>query len=233
MMKRMKAYAVEFEVKKFGKTKIIIGYYGFWVILTYINAVAGLTGIYFALTGNIRYALICLMTAGLCDGFDGRIANLKERTDREKNYGIQIDALADIISFGLLPVVIGYAVITNNNMFIPVFLYLIISVIFVLTALIRLAYFNVIETEHLNNNEKQKYFSGLPVTSVSIMIPFIYSIFSIFNISLSLVYTIMLLVISIAFIINIKIPKPHGRSLIFLCLAVLPAAIYIIFIGGN
>ena len=216
------------------KTKILIGYYGFWVILTYINAIAGLIGIYFALTGNIRYALICLMAAGLCDGFDGRVANLKERTDREKSYGIQIDAFADIISFGLLPAVIGYTIITSTNILIPVFLYLIISVIFVLTALIRLAYFNVIEIEHLNNKEKQKYFSGLPVTSVSIIIPFIYSIFSVLNITLSLVYTIMLIIISIAFIVNIKIPKPRGRSLILLCLIVLPAAIYIfIFNGGN
>ncbi|MCL2765712.1 MAG: phosphatidylserine synthase [Treponema sp.] len=221
------------EVKDLEKTKILIGYYGFWVVLTYINAAAGLTGIYFALTGNIRYALISLMAAGLCDGFDGRIANLKERSDREKSYGIQIDALADIISFGLLPAVIGYAIITNSNMQTPVFLYLIISVMFVLTALIRLAYFNVIEIEHLNNNKKQEYFSGLPVTSVSIIIPFIFSICSVFNIPFSFVYTIMLIVISIAFIINIKIPKPRGRSLILLCLIVLPAAMYIIFIGGN
>jgi len=214
------------------KTKKLIGYYGFWVVLTYFNAIAGLIGIYFALTGHIRYALICLMAAGLCDGFDGRIANLKERTDREKSYGIQIDAFADIISFGLLPVVLGYTILANNNMIIPVFLYLIISVIFVLAALIRLAYFNVIEIEHLNNKIKQKYFSGLPVTSVSLIIPFIFSICSVFNISLSEVYVIMLSVISIMFIINIKIPKPHGRTLVFLCLAVLPAAIYII-IGGN
>ena len=214
------------------KTKILIGYYRFWVILTYVNAIAGLIGIYFALTGNIRYALICLMAAGLCDGLDGRVANLKERTNREKSYGIQIDAFADIISFGFLPVVIGYMVITNNEMYIPVFLYLIISVIFILTALIRLAYFNVIEIEHLNNNERQKYFSGLPVTSVSIIIPFIFSICSIFNIPLSEVYTIMLFIISIAFVVSIKIPKPRGRVLILLCLIVLPAAIYIIFVGG-
>jgi len=224
---------IKTEVEVLEKTKILIGYYGFWVILTYINAIVGLIGMYFSLQGNIRYALICLMAAGLCDGFDGRIASLKERTNREKSYGIQIDAFADIISFGLLPAVIGYAIITNNDMNIPVFLYLIFSVIFVLTALIRLSYFNVIEIEHLNNNEKQKYFSGLPVTSVSIIIPFIFSICSIVNIPLSEVYTIMLIIISIAFVVNIKIPKPRGRALILLCLIVLPAAIYIVFIGGS
>lgn len=89
--------------------KLIIGYYGFWVVLTYLSVASAVVGMHFALGGNIRYALFCLMISGVCDTLDGRVANLKERTDRQKNYGVQIDALADIISFGVLPVVIGYA----------------------------------------------------------------------------------------------------------------------------
>lgn len=64
---------------------------------------------YFALGGNIGYAVICLMISGLCDMFDGPVARLKNRTTSEESYGVQIDALADIISFGIFPVVIGYA----------------------------------------------------------------------------------------------------------------------------
>ncbi|MCL2441620.1 MAG: phosphatidylserine synthase [Treponema sp.] len=214
------------------KNRFLIGYYGYWVILTYLNAVAGLAGIYFSLGGNVRYALMCLMAAGLCDGFDGRVASLKKRTDREKSYGIQIDAFADIISFGLLPVFIGYTFVKDNSTPSLLIFYLIISAVFVLTALIRLAYFNVIETEFLLKSEKRIFFTGLPVTSVSMIIPVIYSLYSFLNLSLSAAYLIMLMFISISFIANVRVPKPRGRSLIFLCLAVLPAAIYIIFIGS-
>jgi CDP-diacylglycerol--serine O-phosphatidyltransferase len=215
------------------KNNLFIGYYGFWVKLTYINAVVGLIGLYFSLEGNVRYALICLMAAGLCDGFDGRIANLKKRTDREKNYGIQIDALADIISFGILPVFIGYTLIKDNSIQILTYTYLAISVIFVLAALIRLAYFNVIETELTNRNEKRQFFEGLPVTSVALIIPFVYSVCDIFNVAFSSVYGILLLVLSIAFVLRVKIPKPRGRSLVFLCLTGLPVIIYLIFYGGS
>jgi len=224
---------IEKETNNLEKPGILIGYYGFWVILTYVNAVAGLIGMYFALNGNIRLALILLMFAGLCDGLDGRVASLKERTDRQKNYGIQIDAFADIISFGLLPVVIGYIIITGYDVQLLTSFYLAISVVFILASLIRLAYFNVIETEHLNKNEKRTFFVGLPVTTVSLLIPIVYSLCCVFNLPLPLIYAIMLAGVSVVYVVRIKIPKPRGRLLVLLCLAALPAAIYIIFLGGN
>jgi len=183
-----------YEADKLEKNNFLIGYYGFWVILTYLNAIAGLFGIFFAMGGHIRYALMCLMISGLCDGLDGRVANLKERTDRQKGYGIQVDSFADIISFGILPVFLGGSIIQKYftaEIFIT--FYLIISVIYILAAIIRLAYFNVIETEHLNKKERRNFFEGLPVTSVAIIIPVFYSICCIFNFSLSYVYMVMLL----------------------------------------
>ena len=214
------------------KPGLLVGCYGFWVILTYVNAVAGLTGMYFALNGNIRFAFICLMFAGLCDGLDGRVASLKVRTDREKSYGIQIDAFSDIISFGIFPPVLGYALIKHESE-IFVISYLVLSVLFILAALIRLAYFNVIETEHLNRRERRTYFEGLPVTSVSIFLPMVYSLCCVLNLPLSYLYTLALIIIAVLFVARIKLPKPRGRFLVFLCLAALPAALYIIIFGGN
>jgi len=214
------------------KPKFLIGFYGFWVVITYFNAIAGLIGMYFALTGHIKYALICLMFAGLCDGIDGKVASLKERNDREKSFGIQIDAFSDIISFGIFPPVLGYALIKYEDP-VFVFVYLVISVLFILAALIRLAYFNVIETEHLNRKERRTFFEGLPVTSVSIFLPIIYSLCCVLNLPLSYLYTIALVIIAILFVVRIKLPKPRGMALVFLILAALPAAVYIILFGGN
>ena len=46
--------------------------------------------------------------------FDGTVASTKTRTDSEKRFGIQIDSLSDLISFGVLPGVIVYMVSEKN-----------------------------------------------------------------------------------------------------------------------
>jgi len=212
--------------------KSIIGYYGWGVRLTCISTASALLGIYFASNGSLRYALICLMVSGLCDGFDGKVANLKERCDRERSYGIQIDALADMVNFGALPAVIGFTLIKNYESQFFTVLSISIFIMYVLAALIRLAYFNVTESELVSRNERRKYYEGLPVTSAALTIPFVYSVCCFFRLPLPAVYTALLAVLSAAFVFKIKIPKPRGRALIVISLLGLPAVIYIIFFGG-
>ena len=194
------------------QVKPIIGYYGYWVKLTYLSVISAVLGIHFALAGNIRYAIICLMISGLCDMLDGRVARLIKRTDMEKYYGIQIDSLADIISFGISPVVIGYAVgtynLARNYGSFGILINTVIISMYLLAALIRLAYFNVTEMDLQSKNKKRNYYEGLPVTSVALIIPIIYSICVYFHISLSAVYNILLIILSVAFVLKIKIPKP-------------------------
>ncbi|MCL2690160.1 MAG: CDP-alcohol phosphatidyltransferase family protein [Chitinispirillia bacterium] len=210
----------------------IIGYYGWGVKLTCISTASALLGIYFAANGSLRYALICLMVSGLCDGFDGKVANLKERNDRERNFGIQIDALADIVNFGALPAVIGYMLISDYQSQLFTTLSISVFIMYVLAALIRLAYFNVTEAELVSKNKKRKYYEGLPVTSAALIIPFVYSVCCFFRLPLPAIYTVVLALLSAAFVLKIKIPKPRGRALIVISLLGLPAIIYIIFFGG-
>jgi CDP-diacylglycerol--serine O-phosphatidyltransferase len=211
--------------------KLLIGYYGYWVKLTYLSIILAVVGMYFALGGNIGYAIICLMICGLCDMFDGPVARLSKRTAREENYGIQIDALADIISFGAFPVVIGYAAgphyLSHNYVSFEMIASMGISAIYLLTALIRLAYFNVIEIELQNKDVKRTYYEGLPVTFVAIIIPLVYSVCLFFDISLSSIYNTMLFLISVTFVIKIKIPKLRGKQLFIFLLIGLPVIIYL------
>ena len=154
----------------------------------------------------------------------------------EKSYGIQIDSLADILSFGILPVVIGYAAgpysLALDYGSLGMLINPIIISMYLLAALIRLAYFNVIEMDLLSKNEKSAYYQGLPVTSVALIIPIIYSICVYFHISLSPVYNFLLLILSVAFVLKIKIPKPTGRSQFFVCLIGLPVMMYIFLSSG-
>ena len=211
-------------------TNLIVGYHGYWVRLTYFGLIVAICGICFALGGNLKYALICLMISGICDAFDGRIANLKERTDREKSYGIQIDALADIVNFGVLPAMIGYAILQNGSLGV---IHVAIFSIYVLAALIRLAHFNVIEIELLGKKEKRTYYEGLPVTTVALIIPVIFFLCDILALPLSIVYPASLAVFALAFVLKVKIPKLNPPAIFLFCLLGLPAVVYILVKGVS
>ena len=154
----------------------MIGFYNYTVILTYLGLLSSVTGIFLACgVGNLpaspKYAIVCLMISGLCDMFDGKVARTcKKRTEQEKQFGIQIDSLCDLVCFGILPSVIGYSVGMKNWLDIPVLIF------FPLCAVIRLAYFNVTEElRQKKTSEVRKVYEGLPVTSVALILPLLFS----------------------------------------------------------
>ena len=55
--------------------------------------------------GEFDLAAIALGFAVVCDGLDGRIARL---TNSCSEFGVQMDSLADVITFGLAPAVLAY-----------------------------------------------------------------------------------------------------------------------------
>lgn len=181
----------------------MIGFYNYTVLLTYISIGSSVLGMTYALTGNIKIAILCLMFSGFCDMFDGKIARYKDtRTDQEKNFGIQIDSLSDIICFGMYPAIINCEISNNSNFSI------IVSIIFVIAAVIRLGYFNVVEQERqLITTECRKYFQGLPVTMSAFFLPIIY-LLNYFNWYFhSIIFNIFMLIIAIFYLLNIKVVK--------------------------
>ena len=224
--------------EKLTRKKPIIGYYGTWVTLTYLSIVSAVLGMFLALMGYIGFAVICLMICGLCDMFDGTVARMRDRTKDQESYGIQIDALADIVSFGVFPVVLGYSAgiyqIFPNIPSLGIIISMGVSAIYILAALIRLAYFNVIEIKLHNNGGRRMHYEGMPVTFVAILIPLVYAISLVYDIALAGVYNVTLFIIAVAFVVKVKIPKVRGRYLIIFLLIGLPIAIYLIWnIGAR
>ena len=87
----------------------LIGVYNYTVILTYMSLISGLVGM--KLGSDLKFGadIICLAISGICDLFDGTVARTKKnRTDDEKNFGIQLDSLCDVICFGVFPAVFLY-----------------------------------------------------------------------------------------------------------------------------
>ncbi|MBO5571873.1 MAG: CDP-alcohol phosphatidyltransferase family protein [Ruminococcus sp.] len=194
----------------------MIGYYNYTVILTYISLVSSVIGMFLAVGfgGNApqpAYAIICLMVSGLCDMFDGKIARTKkDRTESEKKFGIQIDSLCDAVCFGVLPAVIGYSIGMSDWCDIP------ILILFPLCAVIRLAYFNVAEEDRQKKTtENRKVYEGLPVTSVALIFPLIYSFHKDIGADwFPNVYGGAMIIIAIAFITRFKVKKPGMKTML-------------------
>ena len=82
----------------------LIGFYDYTVVLTYASMVSAVLGMVFAHKGAFGGAMLCLFLSGFCDAFDGTVARTKKnRTEDEKAFGIQLDSLVDVVSFGVAP----------------------------------------------------------------------------------------------------------------------------------
>ena len=67
--------------------------------------------------GHPYIGVMLLLLCGLFDTFDGRVARSKKnRTEKEKAFGVQIDSLSDLVAFGVLPVCIGVALYTEISL---------------------------------------------------------------------------------------------------------------------
>jgi CDP-diacylglycerol--serine O-phosphatidyltransferase len=103
---------------------------------------------------------IFLFFAAFFDAFDGRIARL---TRTQSDFGVQMDSLADVISFG-----VGPAVLVYNWALHPLGLPgLVVSFGFCACGAIRLARFNVLAARGTGSS---KYFIGLPIPAASSML---------------------------------------------------------------
>ena len=190
----------------------MIGVYDYTVLLTYLGFASGVFGIIEAFNGRIFPAIICLMFSGLCDMFDGKVARTKKkRTVEERHFGIQLDSLSDLVCFGILPAVIGYSLGLNQCYTLP------IVILFPVAALIRLAWFNVLEITR-NSNTPVKEYTGLPVTSAALVFPFIYIFRKFIMNKFYLLYGAFLLIVGILFISKIKIKKPNMKTMILFIL---------------
>ena len=187
-----------------------IGVYDYTVILTYMSLISAICGMVFASQDSFTAAILCLLLSGICDAFDGTVARTKKnRTEDEKNFGIQLDSLCDVVSFGVFPAFVCYCMGVDGV------LGLVCVCLYSLCALIRLAFFNVLETKRQQVEDGcNKYYRGLPVTSISIIFPLIYLVRGIFPAEAFVVLLHgMLLVVAFLFVLDFRVKKVDIRKL--------------------
>jgi CDP-diacylglycerol--serine O-phosphatidyltransferase len=124
-------------------------------LLTLTNAFFGCIALLFIHDLNLEYLSYCIGVSLLCDLFDGYFARKLSVVNK---MGKELDSLADIISFGIIPgaLIAKIGFLFSN----PIFL---IGFLITLGSVYRLARFNV-EKSQLN------YFIGLPTPANTLMI---------------------------------------------------------------
>ncbi|MDR2729446.1 MAG: CDP-diacylglycerol--serine O-phosphatidyltransferase [Treponema sp.] len=129
------------------------------------NMSFGILSIISSINGDFIRAAWFLVAALGCDIIDGRIARMTNTTSM---FGMQLDSLSDLVSFGTAPAIMMYMLVLKNmgNPGIA------IAVLFVLCSALRLARFNVLA----QSGEIHKHFVGLPTpASAGVIISFVLS----------------------------------------------------------
>ena len=133
---------------------------------TLMNLFAGFLAIIAIAEGDLTRGAWLILAAGMFDVFDGMMARL---ANAYSDFGIELDSLSDMVSFGVAPgfLIYSFSLSELGN------LGVLISAIPPLCGAVRLARFNV----NARLEPKSDVFTGLPIPSVAIIIIAFYLVF--------------------------------------------------------
>jgi CDP-diacylglycerol--serine O-phosphatidyltransferase len=128
-------------------------------LVSFLNLFCGFWAITLIGRGQFANAAWFIIIAAIFDGLDGAVARLVRGTSR---YGVELDSLVDIVSFGAAPASLLYFALLQP-LGTPG---LLIAFVPLLAGLLRLARYNVLNAEPA---QKKGDFVGLPITSAAIV----------------------------------------------------------------
>lgn len=119
----------------------------------------GLLAMKFSIEGHMQgnmqlfvYAAYAILGAAICDALDGSIARL---THTQSSFGVQLDSLCDLVSFGVAPAILVY----NFSLYHFGRLGFCVAFIYVACGALRLARFNV----QASHGKSSGNFTGIPI----------------------------------------------------------------------
>ena len=127
-------------------------------VFTLGNMFCGFLSIIFGLEGDLITSAWLIILAGFLDGLDGKLAQILGSASQ---FGIELDSFADIISFGLAPVMLFYY---HSTPILGKWGW-VIGFVFVACGAFRLVRFNL-----QGEFESKEFFNGLPITASAMII---------------------------------------------------------------
>lgn len=198
-------------------------------LLTYASVTFAWAAVIQAMGGGVDSVVGgCLIVSSVCDMLDGRFARFSERwfprDASHRSFGVQIDSLADAVSFGLVPVVLVLMRASPSPFSTALTL---LSLIYLLCVLTRLGQFNVAVLERWEGASYR--FIGLPTTYVG-LIWGLWFAFSAPGPSTSR-EQLILGALSFLMVAPIPIPRPRGAAFVVLIAASLGLAAAFLWLG--
>ncbi len=139
-------------------------------LITFVSLTLGLSAIKFAIEQKWEIAVTLIVFSSFLDNLDGKLARLLKSSS---NFGIELDSLADFISFGIAPAVIIYlwskSIFFDTNWAIVIF--------YAICSSSRLARFNVLSFEKKMVKDNLKFFHGVstPAAAGLTLLPMMFS----------------------------------------------------------
>jgi CDP-diacylglycerol--serine O-phosphatidyltransferase len=172
-------------------------------LFTIGNIFCGYYSIISTLRGNWDYAAILIGIGYILDGLDGRIARL---THTASDFGLQLDSIADVITFGVAPAMLAFSWgfgasegIEGSAAHHVHQLGSLASFAFVVCGALRLARFNLQAKKPIETSAK-RYFVGLPIPAGAGMIAAIVHFFKTPTLMVGSALLLSLLLLLVAFL---------------------------------
>jgi len=178
-------------------------------LFTIGNIFCGYYSILSTLRGNWDHAAILIGVGYILDGLDGRIARL---TKTASDFGLQLDSLADIVTFGVAPAILAYnwGFAANEGLGGNVTKHIhqfgtVATFAFVVCGALRLARFNL-QAKKPAEAVSKRYFVGLPIPAGAGMIAAVIHFFKTptLLIGSSLLWALLILLIAFLMISTVR-----------------------------
>ncbi|HEX6981449.1 MAG TPA: CDP-diacylglycerol--serine O-phosphatidyltransferase [Balneolaceae bacterium] len=172
---------------------------------TLMNLFSGFLAIISIAEGRLFFGAWLIVFAGLFDALDGFMARLSNATSQ---FGIELDSISDVVSFGVAPGFLLYAFGLGEMPLVGI----ILSALPPLCGAVRLARYNVDATE-----VRTDFFKGLPIPAQAIMISAFYltfynqlELFGSFEFGLNTVLVPLIVLLSFLMVSTIPFDKIPG-----------------------
>ena len=170
-------------------------------VFTVGNLFCGFWALRYVIEGNYVPAAWLIVLGACLDTMDGRIARL---VGQDSRFGVEIDSLVDVCTFGVVPAVMIYRSLFDTG------LGSVIAFVFLLAGALRLARYNILSQD----GEKGDFFTGLPIPMAAIALSQ-YVVFTEWWSSAHAAPLAVALVLFLSFLMVSKIeydPVPNFRS---------------------
>jgi CDP-diacylglycerol--serine O-phosphatidyltransferase len=182
-------------------------------LFTIGNIFAGYYSIASTLAGDYDYAAVAIGVGAVLDVLDGRIARL---TGTDSAFGVQLDSLADVVTFGIAPSVLALNWGVSSLVDLPAEIFQdvvkfgwLATFGFLVSGTLRLARFNVIAQRPSDKSVSKRHFVGLPIPAGAGLIAAIvhFHKLPVVQVGSALLWCILVTVLSFLMISTVRYPS--------------------------